>query len=41
MYEDATNSINEMLLRRTPVQNLLYTVELEPNSYTRTTEFNM
>ncbi|KAG9045961.1 mannosyl-oligosaccharide alpha-1,2-mannosidase [Tulasnella sp. UAMH 9824] len=41
MYEDATNSINEVLLRRTPVQKLLYTVELEPNSYARTTEFNM
>ncbi|KIO29737.1 glycoside hydrolase family 47 protein [Tulasnella calospora MUT 4182] len=41
MYEDAMNSIHELLFKRTPIQNLLYTAELEPNSYTRSTEFDM
>ncbi|KAG8973420.1 mannosyl-oligosaccharide alpha-1,2-mannosidase [Tulasnella sp. 425] len=41
MYEDAMNSIHELLFKRTPIQNLLYTAELEPNNYARSTEFDI
>ncbi|KAG9017644.1 mannosyl-oligosaccharide alpha-1,2-mannosidase [Tulasnella sp. 427] len=41
MYEDAMNSIHELLFKRTPIQNLLYAAELEPKVYSRTADFDI